>query len=101
MEAAAEEVVQGSVVPFADDGALTDDVVTTTDIDGRSQVDTVWTDAVRRIYSDVVTATIDFIAVPVQCTRPDGTICDIMRRGSRRSRLLVTSNGCKRLIGKS
>ena len=65
MEAAAEEVVQGSVVPFADDGALTDDVVTTIDIDGRSQVDTVWTDAVRRIYSDVVTATIDFIAVPV------------------------------------
>ena len=98
MEAAVEEVVQGSVVPFADDGALTDDVVTTTDIDGRSQVDTVWTDAVRRIYSDVVTATIDFIAVPMQCTRPDGTIYDIMRRGSRHSRLLVSSNGCKRLI---
>ena len=60
-----------------------------------------WTHAVATIFSDAVCSRIDYTSTPQQCTKSDATSCVIIRRGMRRSRLLVSSAGCRRLIGQA
>ena len=66
----------------------------------RDQPAAAWTDALATIYCDAVNLTIDYFKPPQQCPLADEKECRILRRGTRRSKMLVSDDGCSRLQGR-